>query len=573
MIGVDYYNKTFHAAVDWRADNKIDWETRDVFSTWSSRDRLLNIIDEHSYTPSSSNDHDNTLSGKPFYIWAALQAPHSHLRSVNSENVANCQGIKTSGNTAALAKKRDKFCENVMALDQLLGEVFESLKDNNLWDNTLVVLTSDNGGDLNEGGCNYPFSGEKTSYWDGGIKTLAVVGGGYILNTCDINNIDKLSTGITRHTRSGLMHSVDWVPTLLSIAGIDVDYVDERLKNTLYYPLYRDYYLPGLSSTEREEIEDGQEEYSYSSFDGYDLSKWLIYGDENDNPRQHVALSIVEWTALDVDTGVGDLPSIAIVFKSDLTGNTYKLIKSPQLEITGITTFIQDRCEYCINETTGERYRCIEIVDFTTSIVIHDLTFDKSETYNLYQIYDTYADSYRETEYNEFDNRIKLTNIKDYYNNFKMTIYIISNLLSQAESIVDGYSSHWMYNQFSDCANEMDEPGFALHFNETYRPWYDFDEYVDRWSSGDYCKDKFDDALVQLYTTTYTGSIGGGGGDDDETNTHSKTGSWRTSKTDSQDSLVNGENFWPVFACFSIVLVVTICSRFISSRGVYKKLL
>ena len=68
--GVDYYNKSSFGYLDWRDDNNVDYPTRYTFSTWSSRDRLINIINEHG----TSGDMT-----EPFYVYAALQAPHKVL--------------------------------------------------------------------------------------------------------------------------------------------------------------------------------------------------------------------------------------------------------------------------------------------------------------------------------------------------------------------------------------------------------------------------------------------------------------------------------------------------------------
>lgn len=49
-----------------------------------------------------------------------------------------------------------------------------------MWDNMLLVYSSDNGGVSENGlaGINYPLRGEKHSNWNGGFRVAAFVSGG-----------------------------------------------------------------------------------------------------------------------------------------------------------------------------------------------------------------------------------------------------------------------------------------------------------------------------------------------------------------------------------------------------------
>ena len=60
----------------------------------------------------------------------------------------------------------------VAVLDEAVGNVTSYLKENNLWENTLIIFSTDNGGQAYAGGSNLPYRGNKGSYWEGGIKVL-----------------------------------------------------------------------------------------------------------------------------------------------------------------------------------------------------------------------------------------------------------------------------------------------------------------------------------------------------------------------------------------------------------------
>ena len=61
----------------------------------------------------------------------------------------------------------------VAVLDEAVGNVTSYLKENNLWENTLIIFSTDNGGQAYAGGSNLPYRGNKGSYWEGGIKVVS----------------------------------------------------------------------------------------------------------------------------------------------------------------------------------------------------------------------------------------------------------------------------------------------------------------------------------------------------------------------------------------------------------------
>lgn len=56
----------------------------------------------------------------------------------------------------------------LLAMDEGIGNLTRSLKVSNLWENTLIVFTSDNGASDKNGGNNAPLRGHKSKYFEGG---------------------------------------------------------------------------------------------------------------------------------------------------------------------------------------------------------------------------------------------------------------------------------------------------------------------------------------------------------------------------------------------------------------------
>ena len=55
------------------------------------------------------------------------------------------------------------------ALDESIGEVVQSLTDENMYDNTVIIFSTDNGGNVNSGASNFPFRGNKNSFYEAGM--------------------------------------------------------------------------------------------------------------------------------------------------------------------------------------------------------------------------------------------------------------------------------------------------------------------------------------------------------------------------------------------------------------------
>ena len=106
----------------------------------------------------------------------------------------------------------------VRAMDYSVGSILEQLEASGVADNTVVVFTSDNGGERFSD--TWPFTGKKTDLLEGGIRIPAIVRWpGHIEPGSETEQVAM---------------SMDWMPTFVAMAGgqIDPDYPSDGMDLT-----------------------------------------------------------------------------------------------------------------------------------------------------------------------------------------------------------------------------------------------------------------------------------------------------------------------------------------------------
>lgn len=188
----DHIRHRVYGAYDFNDDLRIANEYNGTFSTPLFAERAIDII----------NSHKDQKDPDPFFMYLAFQDIHWPLQAPD-EYVDMFRG-KTDGDF-----KRMMVCAMAAHLDEAIGNVTAALKSAGLWDNTLVVFTSDNGGPTNgdevTASNNFPLRGGKNTLWQGGVRVPAIITG----------------PGITKsdYVNDGKMHATDWLPTLLYYAS------------------------------------------------------------------------------------------------------------------------------------------------------------------------------------------------------------------------------------------------------------------------------------------------------------------------------------------------------------------
>jgi arylsulfatase A-like enzyme len=99
---------------------------------------------------------------RPFFMYLAYNAPHTPLQAAKADYDALSQ-IKDH--------RLRVYAAMIRALDRNVGRVMQTLKDQGLDKNTLVIFTSDNGGAHYIGlpDINRPYRGWKATFFEGGV--------------------------------------------------------------------------------------------------------------------------------------------------------------------------------------------------------------------------------------------------------------------------------------------------------------------------------------------------------------------------------------------------------------------
>jgi arylsulfatase A-like enzyme len=138
------------------------------------------------------------------FLYLALQLPHEPYQV--SEEYSSRYSLSEEENT---------YWGMHSHVDDTVKAVVNALYDRDMYKNTLIVFTSDNGADntkyLEPYNANFPLRGHKGLLWDGGIRVPCFVSGGFLPESAKGRKL------------RGLMAVEDWYATFAHITGAELD--------------------------------------------------------------------------------------------------------------------------------------------------------------------------------------------------------------------------------------------------------------------------------------------------------------------------------------------------------------
>ncbi|MDR2757352.1 MAG: sulfatase-like hydrolase/transferase [Planctomycetaceae bacterium] len=168
--GHDYFKLTYSQTERDTVSNKgKDNENKFVHPLYRGIER---INDEGYLTDRLSDEAVNFIDRnkkRPFFLYLAYNAVHAPAQAPK-ETITR---IKQK--YPELTEERTVLTAMLEHLDKGIGRVIQKLKDENLFDDTLLFFLTDNGGAKGMFANNAPLRGHKASLYEGGIRTPFIV--------------------------------------------------------------------------------------------------------------------------------------------------------------------------------------------------------------------------------------------------------------------------------------------------------------------------------------------------------------------------------------------------------------
>ena len=131
----------------------VAWEANTTYSTYLLQARAERIIESHDQR-------------QPLFLYLPFQSVHSPLQV--PQQYEDMYGEVEDPD-------RRTYLGMVTAMDDVVGNVTESLKRAGMYDNSVIIWFSDNGGPTIHGASNFPLRGYKASFLVCTLRRISVL--------------------------------------------------------------------------------------------------------------------------------------------------------------------------------------------------------------------------------------------------------------------------------------------------------------------------------------------------------------------------------------------------------------
>jgi arylsulfatase A-like enzyme len=191
FVGFIGGEQSYTSPVRWNGNEPTHDER--TYSTKLYMEHAVSAIHEHP-------------QGKQMFMYLPWQSVHGPYEPV-SEDMLRMAGERRCVATTKVEEDICLYLNMLAASDVALQKVVDALHQKGMWDRTLMLYTSDNGGI--HSGNNYPLRGEKQTNFEGGVRAAAFVTGGFV------------PAAVRGSSSKVVMSLADWYPTFCNLAGVD----------------------------------------------------------------------------------------------------------------------------------------------------------------------------------------------------------------------------------------------------------------------------------------------------------------------------------------------------------------
>lgn len=193
----DHYTNERMGAVDLWLNDKPASQLNGTYSLYSYTAHAIAGIEAHAAAADPS---------RRLFLYMAFQDVHGPTEAPPQYY---------SGYSSSIWKHRLDGLAQVAAVDEAISNLTAALRRARLWEETLMVVSSDNGGPADHE-ANWPLRGSKGNEFEGGVRVVAFVVGGFLPDPMRGTSVD------------GLMHITDWHTTFAALAGVAAPAADGR---------------------------------------------------------------------------------------------------------------------------------------------------------------------------------------------------------------------------------------------------------------------------------------------------------------------------------------------------------
>ncbi len=176
----DYFTHEREGGLDWHRNDRA--LRQEGYATDLIGAEAVQIIEQRAGGP------------QPFFLYVAFNAPHTPLQATEPY----------LARYAKLPEKRRAYAAMVTQMDDAIGRIVQALETKGLREKTLIVFSSDNGGNL-PAASNGALRDQKGSVYEGGVRVPAFA-----------SWPGRIPAG---KTITQPLHMTDWHPTLLRLGG------------------------------------------------------------------------------------------------------------------------------------------------------------------------------------------------------------------------------------------------------------------------------------------------------------------------------------------------------------------